>query len=321
MASLKRKRDEPEDSEDDQPFYGKQILPVADLPDDFDRSPADGMEYLFTVRRDARSLPDVACVANPYELPSHPLSPAIDNFTPSHPALPSSEWRFIYKTRFRNFCKNFNQPTIHVEYVPKGTSQRIMPDRKERDFWWAFISGKPESEWNPPKKPRTHKSKQRSRATLAFADNEETVLLYEVPQSDVTAEEPSQALSDQLSAGVPAERAKAREPIPSLLKCIDERMAVHLLMYFVHWFNLYLDGPQARIEDRISGDDIALLRGLVRACISILKQLREQHSRLDNDEDAIRERSCWIIISTIIDNWEQHDLWMDAEVMLKGFTS
>ena len=29
-----------------------------------------------------------------------------------------------------------------------------MPDRKERDFWWAFLNGRPESDWNPPKKPK-----------------------------------------------------------------------------------------------------------------------------------------------------------------------
>lgn len=50
MASLKRKRDDLEGSEDEGPSYGKQTLPVADLPDDFDRPPANGMEYLFTVR-------------------------------------------------------------------------------------------------------------------------------------------------------------------------------------------------------------------------------------------------------------------------------
>ena len=50
MASLKRKRDESEDSKDDEPSYGKQILPVANLPNNFDKPPADGMEYLFTVR-------------------------------------------------------------------------------------------------------------------------------------------------------------------------------------------------------------------------------------------------------------------------------
>ena len=48
--SMKRKREELDDSDDDEPAYGKQILPVASLPQDFDKEPVDGMQYLFTVR-------------------------------------------------------------------------------------------------------------------------------------------------------------------------------------------------------------------------------------------------------------------------------
>lgn len=113
-----------------------------------------------------------------------------------------------------------------------------------------------------------------------------------------------------------------------------QRMALHLLMYFVYWFNLYLDEPQGqiyqptecharwmfalltRVDDRISGDDIALLRSLVRVCIAILKRSRAQ-PLLPSGKDTIRERSCWIIISTVVDMWEQRDLWMGAEEMLK----
>lgn len=50
MAPSKRKFDEIEDSDSEEPSFGKQILPVADLPDDFDAEPQDGMQYLFTVR-------------------------------------------------------------------------------------------------------------------------------------------------------------------------------------------------------------------------------------------------------------------------------
>jgi len=319
MASLKRKRNDLEESEDEGPSYGKQILPVADLPNDFDRQPANGMEYLFTVRRDARALPNVARVTNPYELPDNPLLPPVNDDHTPHPALPTLEWRTAYKSHFCNFRKNLDQPTIHVEYAP-GASHKIMPDKKERDLWWAFLSGKPEREWNPPKKPKVHKA-QRLPSNRPFSEEEETVLLYEVPQTDAAT-----APSEQ--------RLVPREPIPSLLKYIDERTALHLLMYFVYWFNLYLDGPQgqihqptecharwifslmARVDDRISGDDIALLRSLVRVCIAILKALRKLPENRDG-KDTMRERSCWIIISTVVDIWEQRDLWMDAEEMLK----
>lgn len=33
-------------------------------------------------------------------------------------------------------------------------SRKVMPDKKERDLWWKFLAGLPESDWNPPKKPK-----------------------------------------------------------------------------------------------------------------------------------------------------------------------
>ena len=39
-----------EDSDEDEPVMGKQVLPVANLPSDFNGEPADGLQYLFTVR-------------------------------------------------------------------------------------------------------------------------------------------------------------------------------------------------------------------------------------------------------------------------------
>ncbi|KAF8640085.1 hypothetical protein AX17_001325 [Amanita inopinata Kibby_2008] len=224
MAPQKRKRDDLAGDDDDERTYGRQILPVADLPADFDRPPADGMEYLFTVRRDARSLPDVTRVENPFEVTPYSLPPTISDFTPSHPALPCAEWRTIYQMRFRNFRKNFNQPTIHVQYVPKRSGHGRMPEKKERDLWWAFLSGEPESTWNPPKTTKVQKPKKR-KFQHAFADDEETVLLYELPQTDVDIQEacsPELTTSEEPLSSPVLEQSRAREPVPSLLKRIDE---------------------------------------------------------------------------------------------------
>lgn len=47
----KRKRDEYESSDDENDHVlGRQVLPVANLPLDFDGVPEDGAQYLFTVR-------------------------------------------------------------------------------------------------------------------------------------------------------------------------------------------------------------------------------------------------------------------------------
>jgi hypothetical protein len=50
IGAKRKWRDLDHDLDDDEPSFGKQTLPVASLPVDFDREPADGMEYLFMVR-------------------------------------------------------------------------------------------------------------------------------------------------------------------------------------------------------------------------------------------------------------------------------
>ncbi|EAU84635.2 hypothetical protein CC1G_00154 [Coprinopsis cinerea okayama7 len=160
-SALKRKRDAYEDDSDDEvPAYGKQILPVASLPDDFDGEPQDGMEYLFTVRRDAQRLPEITRVPNPYET-SKPL-PEVVRPPGTHPSLPTPEWCELLETRFRNLRKNFNQPTIFVGPAHEA-HRKYMPDKKERDMWWAYLEGKPESEWNIPKSQSKRQQKQKQR--------------------------------------------------------------------------------------------------------------------------------------------------------------
>lgn len=50
MLSAKRKYSEVDNSDDEEPSFGKQALPIANLPADFSGDPSDGLEYLFTVR-------------------------------------------------------------------------------------------------------------------------------------------------------------------------------------------------------------------------------------------------------------------------------
>jgi len=130
-------------------------------------------------------------------------------------------------------------------------------------------------------------------------------------------------------------------PTPTLLRLIDQRTALHLLMYFTHWMNLHLtaDPPfprltkthaqwifalLSRVEEYISADDMSLLRNLARACLAMLKQLRttvkqEIDAFQPQDDTAIMgESSLWIIISAVAGVWGQRDLWMDAEDMLRS---
>lgn len=118
----KRKWDEV-DEDDEEPSLGRQVLPVANLPHDFDGVPEDGLQYLFTVRygsiyrnsskvisniyfrRDAKLLPRVTRVPNPYEIDEKPqISLTVDEASPSaHAYMPSQEWQDLFLRRFRNF--------------------------------------------------------------------------------------------------------------------------------------------------------------------------------------------------------------------------
>ncbi|KAG6854901.1 hypothetical protein C0991_012091 [Blastosporella zonata] len=365
MLAFKRKRDEYEDSDDEEPSFGRQTLPVANLPEDFTGEPMDGAQYLFTVRRDARYLPHVTRVANPYETELS-LPPKPDNrIIPKHLSLPSEEWRAIFELRFKNFRKNVNQPTISVRFVPLDGNRRLLPDKKERDHWWGFLAGKPESDWNPPNQSATVR---RLSGLIQHRDALDTSCVNKRQESWQTNEEgevelvlrldPSDSLPTPLGSPAPPEFGepgsstvtlhaqntiiyKPREPLPSLLRYIDERTALHLLMYFTHWINVHIQRPDdssrpietharwmfallSKVDEHISADDMNLLRTLARACIVLLKELvqtqpPEESPSLDSKNSGyMSTRSCWIILSIIADVWGQRDLWMDAEDMLKS---
>ncbi|KAJ6598862.1 hypothetical protein DFH09DRAFT_1129424 [Mycena vulgaris] len=344
----KRKRDDHDGSDDEDMSFGRQILPVANLPENFEGDPEDGMQYLFTVRRDARHLPHVTRVPNPYEIPERLPHPPSDILPPVHPALPSPEWRTLFETRCRNFRKNIAQPTIHVHQSTRSDSRKVIPDLKERDLWWAFLSGRPAAEWDIPKKPKQSKFQ---RGMRAFADDDSTMEAPSIGSSRAEAAETRPTSDDsearpQLPApsGTPvptdlsAEHApegiaiyKPREPTPSLLSLIDQRMALHLLMYFTYWTNLHIQPEKlyrvtqtharwifvllSRVDDHISADDMHLLRNVARAYLALLEDLAR--SKIEHfSADDITPGCCWLIISTVVGVWGQRDLWMDAEDML-----
>ncbi|KAJ8086830.1 hypothetical protein PM082_005655 [Marasmius tenuissimus] len=335
-AHRKRKREDLEDSDGEEISFGRQILPVANLPGDYNGIPQDGLEYLFTVRRDALRLPHVTRVDNPYSNQDmEPVLP-LPRYLPPHLSLPSEEWRSLIETRFQNLRKNLIQPTIHVDIPQQGS--RIMPDIQERALWWEFLAGKPSSEWNPPKKPKNSKQRKLGRGMRGFTPDED-------PESSNTARDETQPPETNSSL------YKPKQPVPKILKLLDERMSLHLLMYFTHWINVYLDSrasgsPSAtlkqahaqwmfalltRVGDYISADDMNLLRNLSRACFALLKVLVQEAQKSVSVESTppgastdgaseMDQTSCWMIIAIVVGVWKQRDLWMDAEDMLRSIS-
>lgn len=126
----------------------------------------------------------------------------------------------------------------------RSTSQKIIPDRKERDAWWAFISGQPEPEWNPPKKPKALSARQQrqqryGRGLRSFseewtpADSAQDMSYEETVPTSVS--DPSGSLPTPSGTPAPTDREvfdssestdlsaiiQQREPTPSLLRDID----------------------------------------------------------------------------------------------------
>lgn len=206
-----------------------------------------------------------------------------DRVLPTHTTLPSEEWRVLLGARFRNFrqassaghtnghicphntSQNMNQPTIHVQ-VPERALHKPMPEKKERDLWWAYLAGRPESEWNPPKPPKQNTRKPyKHRGMRGFADDPGTSGSHQEPWQCDEGEvehalrvDPKESLPTPTCSPEPPEVStsttedqtmgsssaamdisplrppvlklvKPREPIPSLLKHIDQVRSVHFL--------------------------------------------------------------------------------------------
>ncbi|EIW82357.1 hypothetical protein CONPUDRAFT_103424 [Coniophora puteana RWD-64-598 SS2] len=398
MSAHKRKWQDTEDSDEDEPSFGRQILPVARLPENYSNEPMDGMQYLFTVRRDARRLPNVTRVANPYEVPAHA---PVKQEPPETPlitlTLPSEEWRSQFLKHFQYFRKNIVQPTNHVQ-LEIASSQKLMPDKKERDLWWKFLAGRPHDEWNPAKRSKKQMSGQKKdqavrhfleeswmpqgeagtvppsevwqingegEAELAFKNDPMDSLptpngtpppldvsagiMSETRSTSPTMSDPSQCHQPSALTHDTPEKLGLSPPEPThaLLRRIDHRIAVHLLMYFAHWINLRLEKPNdpstiitpshgrwmfallAKIDDYVQADDMSHLRSLARGCISLIKEMfsavetSSEHPELLTETIAqtprkqkgatIDEGSCWMVFAAVAGVWAQKDLWMDVE--------
>jgi hypothetical protein len=136
-----------------------------------------------------------------------------------------------------------------------------MPDKKERDCWWAFLAGRPESDWNPPKKTKTDANARKrhsyrrdhSPATYPEEDLQSTHETWHINDEGevelVLSKDPSESLPTPSSTPVPSEppaldhmhnqgtsyippMLKQREPTPTLLAYMDHVSQKLLLRLF-----------------------------------------------------------------------------------------
>ena len=125
-----------------------------------------------------------------------------------------------------------------------------MPDKRERDLWWAFLEGRPESEWNITKTSKKKQKKQGARqiGMRGWADEPEQeeiseVIIYESSLlndegevEEVLRVDPTELLPTPSGTPAPSDRDTSmddavvsdipiltpREPTTKLIKEIDE---------------------------------------------------------------------------------------------------
>jgi len=306
----KRNREEDEDGD---PVYGmRQILPVAALPADYNGEPMDGMQYLFTVRRDARKLPNITRAPNPYEkAPSAPLADVSEDGPclgkNAEHGLPLESWRTIFEHRFRNFRVN----SSHATTTPMAPARfEALPNKKDREAWWHFISGAPEPVWSKaPSKRSTNPNRQRQDRLgqdLDPSDPSVTAAGWQLVETSSFGSKPlpvcgtSNGLANQPDSVKTTPRltsdGRPREPIPALIQRMDHRISVHIIMYFTYWINLYIESPSeqylplesharwifallSRVDAYCTADEMSGLRALVRACLTFLRTRLSRKAR------------------------------------------
>ncbi|EJU06568.1 hypothetical protein DACRYDRAFT_103514 [Dacryopinax primogenitus] len=358
-SDLKRKRAR-DDGDDElaEPGLQRQILPIAaHLRADFHGEPQDGMEYLFTVRRASSQLPWMTIA------PSIPAPPKVAtaswvqhakavkaqvNRAPA-PAtvlddtggdegsrrLPDEEWKNAFVTGFNRFRQNIQQPTIYVGSTPTPRYPKVT----DRSGWYTYVTGRPDPlSVDKGKLPSTIPTEPTpSDPSLDYANDDF----------------PTETLLPPLSSSAPI-LSHGTPPVTALLRSLDQKSVLHLLMYFAHWLNTSLRPPSSSIppypttpfepalspvfgqwifallghlDDRLMSGEVHTLRTLARACKELLVRSWEigeevalaTGEKKDVREERQRERdACWIIIAAVAGVWGQTDIWDDAKDAMLG---
>lgn len=142
----------------------------------------------------------------------------------------------------------------------------------------------------------------------------------------------------------PAEAAAKRrslplEPTPALLARFTVSQILSVLTAIPYWIALRVSSPPlevsasstsrpaidplisrwcfsllAKLDRRLTSDEISILRVLARACIAAISLRRAELKGTESPRTEQEEESgAWIVVAIITGVWGQSDLWMDAE--------
>jgi len=260
---------------------GSQALPVCDtLRADWDGVPADGAEYLFTVRREARARPRVVAKHNPFE--SAPALASARRTPISAPATPVDSWRKRFIQRFSNMRQSFQ--VLDPLHWHLDQSFRSPPPDNDLSNWKIFIAGKPSSPVDfPPRQP----------IPLFLKALEQTTVIAVLSHYQAWIQERIGALARMVERGEEEEGVGTPEEMV-LLSASD---------------GAWLLGLLAVLDSVLTSEDVFKLRQLARTCKHVVR-ISNAALQLHHHPDALQEAApAWMVLAAVADVWGQKDLW------------
>ncbi|GAA6028171.1 hypothetical protein JCM8097_006896 [Rhodosporidiobolus ruineniae] len=250
---------------------GSQVLPVADLEEDWEGDPEDGAQYLALVRREAATHARINRVTNPYEAVVDGASaPMVDQ--PS--SRPSQAWREVFVRNFQEARKRMIAAPIHsLEPIDPA----MIPAPRDSDAWRVFINGKRAKAVKPAAATvranggaaqAPMKMEQQPLAPPPAEDVEmndlEAAKAAILASLEIDTPEPTQPSAPPIptplptpapSAPAPAEPAQPPEyerlpqlPSPSLLVAIPGPTVIHVLSSLNEWLNERFDAYEEALN-------------------------------------------------------------------------
>lgn len=299
--------------------FGNQSLPVAVLPHDFDGVPTDGSQYLAMVRAEAASHPSVYLAAsNPYAVASSPYVKPESNGNRAHElGMPDEPSRDAFLQRFKavrqalSYLPEENPP---MSYNNRGRVPKIKFTPAANRSWYKFIFRRDrpvDDEGNVLSSKLT--TQDEPDAEDGAEDEEDAEFGLTDPGASQTnaPRSPTFGLLQRFTTGHYFSLLDAIPywiPIPQHL-IEGEEQAQHTTSSALHpVISQWCFAVLARLDTRLTSDEISSLRVLARSCIAAVAMRRAA-----GHEPSIEESGAWIIVTIIAGIWGQSDLWMDAE--------
>lgn len=251
---------------------GSQVLPVAQLDEDFDGQPEDGSEYLFLVRREASQRAKITRAPNPYEV-VETVGTSSKETTRASADRPDEAWR-------ESFVRNFESARQRMQRAPINALEPIdpadIPPPRDGSTWRVFVSGKRAKTPRAPTQAATTTStlpstpmdvdvaepadelaamKAAVLASLELDTDEETQPKkaeagqprFGIPSSTPT-QPPPDLTAVVATASEPEYDRLPRLPSPALISAISGPSIVHVLSHFDDWLTERFEAYEEQVN-------------------------------------------------------------------------